>query len=165
LIFSEGGNAMFVIALGLLKLQQRELLKVSDEALLLGMLRDIPKNLFSAEPLISLSFAKFGSLITSKTIANLRKRIEPQILQQVAETNEKRKQATLRRVVRLADFVETPDAPVSTPVPTTTTVGSPSDDVPGIFPCSPRTWFRISEQSPNRVPDSPNRLTIGRRTE
>jgi len=153
LLLLEGGNIMFVVGLGLLRIRQSQLLAEFDEARLLTMIRDIPKTIYSADELISLSLAKYGSLLSSKTILSLRKKCEPQVVQHIQATNEKRKQAATQRRVCLADFVETPEPPLS---PRETENSPPAKALQ-----STTSWYRISE----KPPDSPTRLTIGRRTE
>lgn len=143
---------MFIVGLGLLRLHQSQLLAELDEARLLTILRDIPKTVYSADELISLSLSKYGSLLSSKTIVLLRKKCEPQVAQQIQTTNEKRKLAATQRRVCLADFVETPEPPLS---PRDSENSPPAKSLQ-----STTSWYRTSE----KPPESP-RLTIGRRTE
>ena len=145
---------MFMVALSLLKQNEQELLSGTDEAVLLTLLREIPRKAFDADALLNTAYMKFSS-VTNKNIGRLRVIHLPAVELELQQNEQKRQMAALKRT-KLPEFLEESPRPVSEQMQ----IPTPIKKVPPISPRSPNSpgW---SGMNVHHSPRQSTKILIG----
>ena len=96
ILLIDGVRIMFMVALALLKMNEKELLQCEDGAQGFMVVRDAPKRAHDSRLLFRLAYKKFGG-VSMKKIATLRKAHKAQVDATIAEQVEKREAAVKNR--------------------------------------------------------------------
>lgn len=96
ILLIDGVRIMFMVALALLKMNEKELLQCEDGAQGFTVIRDAPKRVHDSRLLFRLAYKKFGG-VTMRKIAALRKTHKPHVDATIAEQVAKREAAVKNR--------------------------------------------------------------------